>query len=115
MKGPSLNNKVFRLMTDYVISECEQKELSICVTSADGQWHKYGVRDSDNEPLTKYQLQRELYGKVKRQQKNDILKSLKDINKIDPAKLVEHVTFEKKKKTMYPSNSRAFLYENIRN
>ena len=111
MKGPSLNNEVFRQMTDYVISECEQKELSICVTSADGQWHKYGVRDSDNEPLTKYQLQRDIYGKVKRQQKNDILKSLKDINKVDPAKLVEHVAFEKNE--CHVSVEGHFLFENI--
>ena len=94
MKGPSLNNEV-RNMTDYVISECENKGLTICVTSADGQWHKYGVRNSENEPLTKYQLQRELYGKIKKQQKNELLKTLKDINSVEPAKLVEHVAFEK--------------------
>lgn len=70
MKGPSLSSDAFREMTEHVMKECQSRYgITIGVTTADGQWHRFGIRDKNDNPLTKYQLQRDVYAYVRRKPK----------------------------------------------
>lgn len=77
MKGSSMNNIIFRKMTDEVISQCEHLELPILATSSDGQWHKYSVRNEKDKPLTILQLQKDHWKRVYSIDKKSIVSMIK--------------------------------------
>lgn len=76
LKGSSLSNEVFGKMVEYVINKCEENGLSVIVTATDGQWHRFGVRNSQDKPLTVYQLQKDLRKQYKSKPKPSLLSEL---------------------------------------
>jgi hypothetical protein len=79
MKGSSMNNKTFMTMMTHVISESEKKGIPILATSSDGQWHRYGVRDHNDRPLTILQLQKDHWKATASMDKKTIICQMKDI------------------------------------
>lgn len=65
LKGPSMSTEVFGKMMENVINECERNGLNILVTASDGQWHLYGIRDNDGQPLTIHQLHKDHWKNIK--------------------------------------------------
>jgi hypothetical protein len=82
-------------MIDYVFAACKENNLNVLITSADGQWHNYGVRDNKNKPLTILQLQRDVWATAKSKQKSGIVQELKEIHAVDFTTFEQHVVFEK--------------------
>ena len=82
MKGPSMNGSTFRNMMELVISESEKRGMSFLATSSDGQWHKYGVRDHNNRPLTMLQIQKGHWKAITSMDKKTILCKVKGICKV---------------------------------
>ncbi|MEW8547461.1 MAG: hypothetical protein AB2693_28475 [Candidatus Thiodiazotropha sp.] len=79
MKGPSMTTEIFRKMMGEVMSHCKNKGLNVVATAADGQWHKYGVRDSSDAPLTLFQLQRDFWKATMIMSKSDLLKKIRHV------------------------------------
>jgi len=77
LKGPSMSNEAFGGMVEQVIGACESYGFKVLATASDGQWHKYGVRDRDNRPLTILQLQKDLWVTVRKIQKQEQLKEIR--------------------------------------
>ena len=63
LKGPSMSNDAFGNMVEHLIEKCEEKGLDVLATASDGQWHRFGIRGSNDMPLTAYQLQKDLWKK----------------------------------------------------
>ena len=82
MKGSSLPLKNFRLMVDKVIEECESKGMPILVVSTDGQWGRYGTRSFKDGPLTRLQLQKDLWHEIQALSKTELKNWLKELNKV---------------------------------
>ncbi|MEW8548750.1 MAG: YqaJ viral recombinase family protein [Candidatus Thiodiazotropha sp.] len=92
MKGPSMKNDTLRNMIRDVIATCEKYGLQICVTSADGQWHQYGVRDDSERPLTVHQLKRDLWAHLRSIDKAKLQSTVKTLCLVQT---LEDVKFEK--------------------
>ena len=74
--------RLFGKMVEHLIRKCEEKGLNVLATASDGQWHKFGVRNSNDMPLTAYQLQKDLWKKYKSQPKAKLLSEIQNLNKV---------------------------------
>ena len=95
MKGSSLTTEVFRNMVQGVINACESQNLTIRVIATDGQWHKFGVRDLENKPLTKLQLQKDLWNRVRSETKSTLLSKIRNMQLIPQECHMAHVSFQR--------------------
>jgi hypothetical protein len=82
-KGYSLDTETMVRILETVLCVCQSYGLHIPAISYDGQWHNICVRDLSGEPLTVLQLQKDIWKRVERMPKSEILKVLKTKNK-DP-------------------------------
>ena len=87
LKGYSLSCSVLRKMTEMVLGECFKKGLYTQVCSFDGQWSALVVRDRNNNPLTVLQLQKDVFTKVKKMPKSEILSKILNSNCVDAGSL----------------------------
>ncbi|KAK3085331.1 hypothetical protein FSP39_001627 [Pinctada imbricata] len=82
MKGPNMTTSILRNMMNEIIKRCVEKGLNIAVTASDGQWHNYGVRDDDENPLTVHQLAKDFWATIRSKTKPQILSFFKKAYKI---------------------------------
>lgn len=66
MKGYSLKTETLRNMIFHVLDEWHRRDMHVPVISFDGQWYRLLVRDSNGRPLTKLQLQKDVFGEAKK-------------------------------------------------
>ena len=82
MKGSSMRGDTFRAMMNDAIHACETAGLRVLVTASDGQWHRYGIRDDNDRPLTIIQLQKDHWNATKKQPLPAIKSKLSNICRV---------------------------------
>lgn len=80
-RGYSLDSGTMRNIANHVSDACNKIGLHIPATSFDGQWHVLAVRDEHDKPLTKLQLQKDVWKEVEQMKKQTILSELSKLNK----------------------------------
>ena len=80
-KGYSLDTITMRNILEPVLDTCKQAKIHVPAISFDGQWHNIAVRDVNEKPLTMLQLQKDVWKRVEKMPKRDILKSIFEMNK----------------------------------
>ena len=69
LKDYRLSPAALRDATDEVLEVCHQKGFHIRSLSTDGQWIQLMTRDSEHRPMTVFQLQKDVWSKVKKMSK----------------------------------------------
>ena len=92
LKGSSMSNECFKQMVQHVITACEEHDLNVLATSSDGQWHRFGVRNWTDEPLTIYQLQKDMWNEEKAKPKSTVLSEIRETMVV---RSISDVRFEK--------------------
>ena len=92
LKGSSMTNECFKRMTQHVIAACEENGLHVLATSSDGQWHRFGVRNWAEEPLTILQLQKDIWNKEKAKPKSTVLTEMRETMVV---RSLDDIRFEK--------------------
>ncbi|KAH3882766.1 hypothetical protein DPMN_006711 [Dreissena polymorpha] len=88
-KGYSLDCETMRFIAEEVHTRCTQTGINVPCQSFDGQWHPLVVRSLDGQPLTAFQLQKDLWKRVEKMSKSALLVELKSMNK---NVIVMHIT-----------------------
>ena len=83
LKDYRLTSNAMRKATEKVLSECRKRNIRVDSLSADGQWIQLMLRDQDGNPSTVYQLQRDVWRDVKKLSKQDIVKKISVLNRVD--------------------------------
>ena len=76
---------MLRQASNHVLEECVKHGLKVPLLAFDGQWYKLMVRDKGHKPLTKLQLQKDIWSKVakmKKKKNNEIVDALKTVNQV---------------------------------
>jgi hypothetical protein len=81
-KGGSLDTSTMRKIVECVMNSCKEKGLYVPALSFDGQWHCIAIRDETEAPLTTLQLQKDVWNKVEKKSKRDIITEFCDLNKV---------------------------------
>ncbi|XP_053397710.1 uncharacterized protein LOC128556471 [Mercenaria mercenaria] len=81
LKDYKLSNEQLRAATEDVLNECKKAGLEIPLLAFDGQWYQIMVRDGESQPLTKLQLQKDVWNEVTKMKKKDIVDKLIHVNK----------------------------------
>ncbi|KAH3724879.1 hypothetical protein DPMN_050706 [Dreissena polymorpha] len=68
-------------IAEHVLNVCHDAEIHIPAISFDGKWHLLAVRDANNKPLTKLQLQKDIWKEIEGKKKQEVLAELKVLNK----------------------------------
>ncbi|KAH3754241.1 hypothetical protein DPMN_188905 [Dreissena polymorpha] len=89
LKGYSLDCETMRFIAEEVHTRCTQTGINVPCQSFDGQWHPLDVRSLDGQPLTAFQLQKDLWKRVEKMSKSALLVELKTMNK---NVIVMHIT-----------------------
>jgi hypothetical protein len=92
LKDYRLTSSAMRNATDFVLKKCSEAGLKILNFAADGQWITLMSRDSDGNPLTIFQLQKDVWNSTKCTSKQKLLKALCDVIESDPNR---HIVMEK--------------------
>ena len=87
MKGSSMRAETFRSMLHDVIQACETAGLKVLVTSSDGQWHRFSIRDDDDKPLTVHQLHKDHWNCVRKKSLPNLKSYLFNICQVSPGEL----------------------------
>ena len=82
LKDYKFTSNMLREASNYVLEECVKYGLRVPLLAFDGQWYNLMVRDENHKPLTKLQLQKDVWAKVSKMKKNEIVETLKTINKV---------------------------------
>ena len=69
LKDYRLSAAALRDATDEILEVCHQKGFHIRSLSTDGQWIQLMTRDSEHRPMTVFQLQKDVWSKVKKMSK----------------------------------------------
>ena len=77
MKGSSLKIKELRQMCEKVRNKCFEAGINIVCESYDGQWHGVTVRDTYYYPLTRLELQKDVWRDVLRMPKQALISHFK--------------------------------------
>ncbi|KAH3898006.1 uncharacterized protein LOC127864724 [Dreissena polymorpha] len=80
-KGYSLETKKMREIAEEVHNRCHESGIHIPCQSFDGQWHNLVVRDSENNPLTTLQLQKDVWREVEQTKKTEVVSKFRGMNK----------------------------------
>ena len=80
LKDYKLTTSAMRSATNHVIQECHKHGLKILSISTDGQWIQMMSRDSNNKPLTLYQLVRDIWKDSQKLSKQELLKRLGQVH-----------------------------------
>jgi hypothetical protein len=91
MKGNSLPCNILRDMIEHVLDECAKAGLYVPVCSFDGQWYRLAVRDQNDFPLTRLQLQKDIFHQVKRMSTSDITNKVCNMNVVNEDTVCEMV------------------------
>ena len=67
-------------MMEFVLFECYRRGIYVSVCFSDGQWHKLVVHDRSDDPLTLWQLQKEVWESVKKLDKSRLLHEISSLN-----------------------------------
>lgn len=81
LKGYSLTVQQMRGMCDDVLTACRSHGINVVGMAFDGQWIKLINRNSQNEPLTLLQLQKDVFGKACKVTKGKQIQYLKEVSK----------------------------------
>ena len=73
LKDFQLTASAMRQATNYVLSKQSEKGIPVCSFSIDGQWINLMVRDASGKPLTLLQLQKDVWSKVEKISKPDLV------------------------------------------
>ena len=77
MKADTLRSMIF-----HVVDECENRNLHVSIISFDGHWYRVLVRDSNGYPLTKLQMQEDVFVEAKKTSKSEIINYIMSANMI---------------------------------
>ncbi|KAH3697092.1 hypothetical protein DPMN_084577 [Dreissena polymorpha] len=80
-KGYSLTTGTMRSIAEDVHDRCYEQTIHIPCSSFDGQWHGIVVRTKTGQPLTKLQLQKDVWKNVIDMSKSEIISTIKQINR----------------------------------
>jgi hypothetical protein len=80
-KGYSLDALTMRKIAENVHTQCTESGIHVPCQSFDGQWHTLVVRDVEGEPLTIFQLQKDIWRRVEQRSKKDLIDEIKQLNK----------------------------------
>ena len=69
-------------MIFHFVDECENRNLHVSIISFDGHWYRVLVRDSNGYPLTKLQLQKDVFVEAKKTSKSEIINYIMSANMI---------------------------------
>jgi hypothetical protein len=89
MKGYSLKTDILRSMIFHVGDECEKRNLHMPIISLVGQWYRVLVRDSNGYPLTKLQLQKDVFVEAKKTSQSEIINYIMSANMIQNVATLE--------------------------
>jgi hypothetical protein len=95
LKDYRLTSAAMRKATEHVIDQCQKRNIRIDSLSTDGQWIQLMHRDSEGNPLTVYQLQKDVWKAVKSMAKANLVKQISQYNVINVEKLSENLKIEK--------------------
>ncbi|KAH3696893.1 hypothetical protein DPMN_084376 [Dreissena polymorpha] len=70
-----------RDIAEEVHNRCHESGIHIPCQSFDGQWHNLVVRDSENNPLTTLQLQKDVWREVEQTKKTELVSKFRGMNK----------------------------------
>jgi hypothetical protein len=79
LKGYSLDAQTMRQMCNFVIGECAKEGIRIVGMVTDGQLHRLICRDEDDKPLTRLQLQKDVWRECQQGNKCSILAFFKKL------------------------------------
>ena len=83
LKDYKFSTEALRKACNHVLGECAKRGLKVALLAFDGQWYSLMVRDSEGEPLTQLQLQKDVWNsvaKLKKTQTVDKIKLLITVN-----------------------------------
>ena len=83
LKDYKFSAEAMRKACNYVLGECARRGLKIPLLAFDGQWCSLMVRDSEGEPLTQLQLQKDVWNSVAKLKKNQIIDKLTLLNTVN--------------------------------
>ena len=83
LKDYKFSTENLRNATNYVLENCKERGIEIPLLAFDGQWYSLLVRDDYGNPLTKLQLQKDVWTEVNRLKRDIIVNSLKEVNKVE--------------------------------
>eukprot|EP00058_Branchiostoma_floridae_P000620 XP_002586108.1 hypothetical protein BRAFLDRAFT_110010 [Branchiostoma floridae] len=83
LKGYSLNSEVMRDIVEENHQKCHDIGIHIPCRSFDGQWRQLLVRDKNGNPLTRLQLQKDIWKEVCGQKKRVLVEDLKTIQALE--------------------------------
>ena len=78
-------------MIFHVVDECEKRNLPVSKISFDGQWYRVLVRDSIGYPLTKLQLQKDVFAEAMKTSKSEIINYIVFANMIQNVGTLEDI------------------------
>ena len=87
LKGYSLATDALRKTLQHVLLACHQKGMYVPVASFDGQWYRLAVRDANDNPLTKLQLQKDVWKSAQKCSKQEILRNISSFGLTKPESL----------------------------
>ena len=113
LKDYKLTSSAMRQATNYVLSKLSEKGIRVCSFSTDGQWINLMVRDASGKPLTLLQLQKDVWSKVQKISKPDLVKLIGGLNKVKYGNndILSHISVSRADKhgIIVESKGRAFL------
>ena len=80
LKDYRLPATALRDATDEILEVCHQKGFHIRSLSTDGQWIQLMTRDSEHRPMTVFQLQKDVWSKVKKMSKLELIAVIRKLN-----------------------------------
>ena len=98
LKDYKFTSDMLRETSNYVLEKCVEHGLKVPLLAFDDQWYNLMVRDKDHQPLTKLQLQKDVWTKVAKMKNNKIVEAMKTINKVkivSPTYEIEGIYLEK--------------------
>lgn len=81
LKDYKLTSTAMRAATYYVLEKLSERGIRVCSFSTDGQWINLMVRDANCKPLTPLQLQKDVWTKVQKISKQELVKQFGGLNK----------------------------------
>ena len=87
LKGYSLNVSTMRKIVDIVRNKLKEEGVNVITESFDGQWANMAFISSKGSPLTELQFQRNIWSKLGRISKKNLIQHVDDICKISQSNL----------------------------